>query len=386
MGTQEAPVSIRVLLAEPDAALRDRYAKAFANTDLALTTVATPSEALEAIDLGADVFVAEVDGEGEGWSGLLPDVRDRDPGLPIVVLTGRPELESAMNAVNLGAFRYLVKPVGPAALAEVVRRAALLRWLDRLRPGSVPDAGTDDARDLLSERFDRAMIDFRMAYQPIVWTSDSRIRGFEALLRAGRDEFTGPEEMLVAAQELDRTRELGRATRARVAGDANELPDDVILFVNLLPADLLDTDLYAPDAPLSAIAPRVVLELTERSPLDAVAGLTERLERLRELGFRIALDDVGAGYAGLASLTHMEPDVIKLDRSLIRDVDRSPRRRAVVRSLVSLCKSLHIGLIGEGVERLAEADALRDLDVEQLQGFYFAMPAPVSAWQRQLVS
>jgi len=379
-------MTIRVLLAEPDSALRTTYADAFHATELDLTAVATPAQALEALATGADVLVAEIGGGGGMGPGLLRDARDRDPDLPIVVLTGTPELESAMTAVNLGAFRYLVKPVSASTLEDVIRRAVLLREISRLSPNTLAGDETDAIRTELMRRFDAMLGGIRMAYQPIVRTTDHHIRGFEALLRPEPEAFAGAEEFLHAALALDRTRDLGRAVRARVAEDSLDLPGDGTLFVNLLPTDLLDPELYAPDAPLSAIAPRVVLELTERSPLDAVSGLTDRVDRLRGLGFRVALDDVGAGYAGLASLTQLEPDVIKLDRSLIRDVDGSPHRREVVRSLVALCRSLHIGLIGEGVERAEEFDALRDLEVEQLQGYYFAMPAPVDAWKGRFVS
>ena len=106
-----------------------------------------------------------------------------------------------------------------------------------------------------------------------------------------------------------------------------------------------------------------------------------RLGRPRDAGRRdqrlVALDDLGAGYSGLSSLTLLEPEVVKLDRSLTHDVHRSASRQAVERSVVELCRSLDIQVIGEGIEREAEAEMLRSLDVGQLQGFLIAFPARV---------
>jgi EAL domain-containing protein (putative c-di-GMP-specific phosphodiesterase class I) len=99
------------------------------------------------------------------------------------------------------------------------------------------------------------------------------------------------------------------------------------MFVKVHPSDLEDPDLLSSRGILSPFASRVVLEITERSGLEQVAGVGCRLKRLRELGYRIALDDIGAGYSGLSSLAHLEPEIVKVDMSLIRGVDRSPISR-----------------------------------------------------------
>src|SRR5690606_34708408 len=115
-----------------------------------------------------------------------------------------------------------------------------------------------------------------------------------------------PGAVLDAAERLNLLDVLGRTIRARSAGPMQQAPDGTVLFVNLHTTDLLDPALTSPDAPLSKIAKHVVLEITERASLDAVKDVRSRVAALREMGFRIAIDDLGAGYAGLTSFALLE--------------------------------------------------------------------------------
>jgi EAL domain-containing protein (putative c-di-GMP-specific phosphodiesterase class I) len=153
-------------------------------------------------------------------------------------------------------------------------------------------------------------------------------------------------------------------------------PSEALLLVNLHTQDLLDAELYEPLAPLSKIASRVILEITERSTIDDVKDVAARTDVLRRLGFRIAIDDLGAGYAGLSSFVALEPNIVKLDMSLIRGVDRSSIRQRLVGSMTSLCKEMGMSVIAEGVETVAEHDCVRGLGCDLLQGYLFAKPGP----------
>ncbi|HUC07401.1 MAG TPA: EAL domain-containing protein, partial [Solirubrobacterales bacterium] len=132
--------------------------------------------------------------------------------------------------------------------------------------------------------------------------------------------------------------------------------------------------LFSSDAPLSLISRRVVLELTERAPLADIKALRKRVDRLRALGFRLALDDLGAGYAGLATFASLEPDVVKIDLGLVRDVDRDATKGMVLTSLIGLCRGLGMEVIAEGIESVAERDVLVAMGCDLLQGFLFARP------------
>ncbi len=180
--------------------------------------------------------------------------------------------------------------------------------------------------------------------------------------------------MIDAAERLDALELLGRTIRERAAQPMLENAEEQVLFVNLHVTDLLDRQLVDPSTPLSRIARRVVLEITERSSLDEVKDVRARVAELREMGFRIAIDDMGAGYAGLTSFALLEPEVVKLDMSLVRDVHLSATKQKVIRSMTSLCKDMGMLVVAEGVENAAERDALMELDCDLLQGFFFARP------------
>ena len=127
-------------------------------------------------------------------------------------------------------------------------------------------------------------------------------------------------------------------------------------------------------APLSRVAPRIVLEITERASLADVPELSSRLARLRALGFRIAVDDLGAGFAGLASFARLRPEVVKIDMSLVRGVEIDPVRQKLVDSITHASHDLGILVVAEGIESPAERDVLAALEVDLLQGYLFGRP------------
>jgi EAL domain-containing protein (putative c-di-GMP-specific phosphodiesterase class I) len=118
-----------------------------------------------------------------------------------------------------------------------------------------------------------------------------------------------------------------------------------------------------------------VLEITERQSVEGVAGLPERIKALRELGYRLAIDDLGAGYAGLTTFALLEPDVVKLDMALVRGCDHEPVKQQLIRSMASLCKELGALVVAEGVETEAERDTVVSLSCDLLQGFLLGRPA-----------
>src|SRR5262249_9754417 len=159
-----------------------------------------------------------------------------------------------------------------------------------------------------------------------------------------------------AAERLGSIVELGRRVRASAAATMDCA--DGLFFINMHPAELGDAALYDPESPLAAHAGRVVLEVTERRSLGEVPELSERLLALRSMGYRFALDDLGAGYAGLASVADLSPDVIKLDMSLVRGVNANPTRQKLVASMAQLARDLGVALVAEGVETREERRVL----------------------------
>jgi EAL domain-containing protein (putative c-di-GMP-specific phosphodiesterase class I) len=232
----------------------------------------------------------------------------------------------------------------------------------------------DDALSVLELVLDRALSSLWMAYQPIVHAANGSLFGYEALPRSDDPALPDPGAFLAAAGQLGRVHDVGRVVRRKASEPMNRLSLPALLFVNLHAVELSDETLTSPSAPLTAIASRVVLKITERASLESIDDVPSRVARLRELGFRIAIDDLGAGHSGLTSVARLEPEFVKLDMSLVRDVHKSPVKRKVVRSMTALFKDMGIAVVAEGIEVVAERDTIVELGCDLLQGLLFARP------------
>jgi EAL domain-containing protein (putative c-di-GMP-specific phosphodiesterase class I) len=320
----------------------------------------------------SDIGMPELDGIG-----LLRAVRESDLDVPVVLVTGDASLSTAMLAVEHGALRYMQKPIDTAKLVEVVQQAVRLGKMARVKREAIELLGDQTMglgdRASLEIGFRRALEGLWMAYQPIVSYSKRRVIAYEALMRSTDRTLPHPGAIIDAAQRLGELQTLGRAVRRQVAQTLLKTPVPQV-FVNLHPSDLQDDELYAKESPLSTIASRVVLEVTERASLDMVKDAQVRVARLRQLGFRIAIDDVGAGYAGLTSVAQLEPEVMKIDMSLVRDVDVSATKQKLIGAMTSLCGEMQVMVIAEGIETKLERDTVARLGCEHMQGYLFARP------------
>lgn len=327
-----------------------------------------------------DVVLSDISMPALDGIHLLRRIRARDPDLPVVLITGHPDLETAVPAVEHGAFKYLSKPVAEAELVDTLRRAANLYRLAKLKRATLGTLGTGlgegSDRTGLELTFQRALESLWPAFQPIVRVNDRRLFGYEALLRSDEPALPHPGAVLDAGERLGQLHRVGRKMRERACSFLEQLEDECMLFLNLHPSDLTDPSLFDPAAPHVAFAKRIVLEVTERSSLDRVEGAGARVKALRQLGFRIAVDDLGAGYAGLASFIQLEPDLVKLDMCLVRNVDSSPKQQRIVRAMIDVTHDLGLQVVGEGVETVAERDMLVDLGCDLLQGYLFGKPRP----------
>ncbi len=339
------------------------------------------TDALSSLQKGGrfDTIVTDLTMPDMGGIEFLRAVRTLDLDVPLIIMTGHPSLETAVAAVRYGGFRYLGKPVDASTLVDVVREATAMHRLALLKRRALELYESEGFmigdRAGLDAHFDLALDKLWLAFQPIVDLPERRVYGYEALVRSGEPTLANPGLLFDAAERLGRVRELGRRIRRLLADKVASAPADAVLFTNLHSADLSDEDLLSADAPLTQHAKRVVLEITERSSLDRVVDVPGRIARLREFGFRVAVDDLGAGYAGLSSFSQLEPDIAKLDMSLVRGVDASPRKASIVRSMIAVCtRELGTGLVCEGVETEAERDTLLQLGAGLLQGYLFGRP------------
>ena len=217
---------------------------------------------------------------------------------------------------------------------------------------------------------------FDFVYQPIVRVPDGEVFAYEALCRPRHPAFLSPMSLIETAARAGRVSALGRVLRERSLAALDQLPSACLLFINLHPHEIHDPALVDVDLELSATAERVVFELTESCGIRDYSHLREVMDRLRGVGFRFALDDLGAGYSGLNSLALLAPDFVKLDMQLVRGVVNDKRTARLVRHVVEFAAAENIGVIAEGIESDAELDAVVELGCELVQGFKFGGGVP----------
>jgi EAL domain-containing protein (putative c-di-GMP-specific phosphodiesterase class I) len=232
--------------------------------------------------------------------------------------------------------------------------------------------------------------DFDFAYQPIVDTRDRSIFAYEALVRGVGGE--GAQSVLSRVDDGNRYR-FDQLCRTRAISTAAQLGMVEHLSINFLP-----NAVYRPELCIRSTLEaarlngfpleRLIFETVESEHMDNNRHLTNILREYREFGFKTAIDDFGAGYSGLTLLADFQPDLIKLDMALVRDVHRDRVRQAIVRGVVTMCTELGVTVVAEGIEHAGERDFLADCGIYLMQGYWFAKPAfkalaqvPPGAWQ-----
>lgn len=370
----------RILVVDDAPAIRTMLERVLRRAGYEVTSATDGIEAQRRLELESfDLVLTDISMPGLNGIALLRRVRERDPELPVILLTGAPTTATAIGAVNLDATAYLTKPIDNEALIAEVQKALKLRHLAKARREAsarvVTETPTIQAFDAaLASSFDRALQGLFMVYQPIVSASRRTAFAYEALVRSSEPALAHPAALFDAAEQLDRLRDLGRAIRASCAETLAEADPRIRLFVNLNAHDLLDDALYDARDPLARLAQRVVFELTERARLDDIPDLAARIATLRRSGFRIAIDDMGAGYSGLNAFASLHPEFVKLDMALVRGIDGDPTKQRIARMLVDLSTDLNISVVAEGIETAAECGVLTSYGCDLLQGYLFARP------------
>jgi len=377
----------RVLVVDDDAGLRSAMRRSIALFGYEVETADDGAAAVARIAAGGfNCIVSDISMPNMTGIQMLRAIREHDLDVPVILVTGEPAVDTAVQALQYGALHYLAKPVDLEELERVMERGVRLHRMALIKREAMELLGgpaPSGDRAGLEASFGRALDRLWMAYQPIVRAADQSIFGYEALLRSDEPSLPHPGAIIEAAERLDRLVDLGRAIRENAARPMVEAKNPGVLFVNLHPRDLLDPSLMDPGSPLARIAKQVVLEITERSAIDDIDDVRGKVAALRELGYRIAVDDLGAGYAGLTSFATLEPEIVKLDMTLVRDVHITPTKQKLVRSMTALCHDMGMMIVAEGVETKDERDALIEAGCDLLQGYHFAKPArpfPVVRW------
>jgi EAL domain-containing protein (putative c-di-GMP-specific phosphodiesterase class I) len=320
-----------------------------------------------------DVIVSDEQMPDMPGSKLLAEVRRRYPETVRIILTGEASLDAAIEAINsAGIFRFLRKPCAAEELMACLKEAAHVREAQRRAAAVEEDTGL---RRNMAKSFALAVEALFVVAQPVVSLSERRVFAYEILTRTREPSIPHAGAFFTAAEELGRVRELDRAIRKKIAALLPSLPEGSDLLINLHPESLDDPELHAESSPLRPYSHRIIYEITERSDLHSLENALGQVTKLRAMGYRVAVDDLGAGYAGLNSIALLQPEIVKIDMGLVRGVDSSPTQAALISSVIALCEKLGILVIAEGVETAAEYARLIELECDLLQGYYFARPA-----------
>jgi EAL domain-containing protein (putative c-di-GMP-specific phosphodiesterase class I)/CheY-like chemotaxis protein len=371
--------SRRVLIVDDDAAVLQASSLLLGRAGFSVDAATSGERAMQFLQSRAySAILSDINMEGMSGLDLLRAIRERDLDTPVILFTGGPSLSTAIDAMAWGAHRYLLKPVAPDEMIEAVTRAVLLSDLARLKREAFALHGSSvlpvDDREALDQTFSRALERLLIVFHPILSMRTRSALGFEALMRSAEPSLETPTALLDTAGLLGRHADLTRVIYARIGELAADLPDGRLLFVNVHPPDLLDPTLHGMGSPLAPFASRIVLEITERASIERMGDITDVVRDLRLLKYRLAVDDLGTGYAGLASFTQLSPEIVKLDRSLITGIDTNPVKQRVVGAMTTLCADLGMQVISEGIETTAERDALVALGADLLQGYLFGQP------------
>ncbi|MHB8437940.1 MAG: EAL domain-containing response regulator [Acidimicrobiales bacterium] len=378
---------LTVLVADDEPMVR-RVLTKMIEADAGLYLVGAAADGREAVELAnrdrPDVALVDVEiPEGSGPAATRA-ILECSPTTRVVALSGHSEREYVTQMLAAGAVGYLVKGVDLDVVSGIKAAARGQVVLSPQAAGQVIGALSDrlvfDEQQAMRRHNRIAAIravieqhDFSIAFQPIFDLRRHVVVGVEALVRFGPDRSGRPDFLFHEAWTLGVGLDLELAVLCAALEAGAERPDEVYLSVNVSPATVMSdtfghimSDLTHPE--------RVVVELTEHVPVDDYDELSDRLAPIRARGTRLAVDDAGAGYASFRHVLELHPDVIKLDLSLVSDIESSASQRALASSLVGFARAVGSTVVAEGLETQAQSRCLAELGVTFGQGNLLAEP------------
>jgi EAL domain-containing protein (putative c-di-GMP-specific phosphodiesterase class I)/AmiR/NasT family two-component response regulator len=382
---------IRLMLADDEAPILQAMCE-LVSSDRYIDVVGTARDATEAIDLAElqepDVALLDVRMPGGGGSRAAREIRRRSPETRIVALSASTDPRTVASMVRAGAVGYVGKDQPADEVLRAIHRSAEGRSsiaVDRL--GEVAERLAEHQSRQVVQIPERARVSadrieaaihgdvLQTVFQPIVDLRDGRVRGVEALTRFIIRPRRSPETWFAEAAKQGLLTRLELTAAAKALDHLDEVPEGSYLAVNVSPETLCEPRLL--ELLQTVRADRVVLELTERSPIEDHEGAEACLDEIRALGSRLAIDDVGSGFSGLGHVVDLSPDLLKFDRSLVGGLDSDETKRALVARLTSFAAEVGMEVVAEGIETEAELDTLRALGVETGQGFLLGRPGPI---------
>ena len=382
--------TIRVLIADDEPRLRSALADLIASEE-SMRLVGSAGDAEEAISLAEvirpDVAIVDVKMPAGGGPRAARGIMQASPDTRVIALSAHEDRETVLEMLRAGAVSYLVKGTAPDEIVRSIGRAAQgqASLSNEVMDGIVHELTTKLRREegvtvdrLARQNRVRQLIEgdgMTMHFQPIVDLGSGAVVGSEALARFSDDPSRPPDERFRDATEAGLGAELELAAIRMALAEVGNAPQGTYISVNASHRVAMHGGLLAllDEAPVE----RLVVEITEHEPVEDYEALTSGLQVLRRRGVRIAIDDAGAGFSSLRHTLRLEPDIVKLDISITRDVDRDRGRRALASALISFADEMGMAIVAEGVETPAERATLLELGVPFGQGYLFAKPAPL---------
>jgi EAL domain-containing protein (putative c-di-GMP-specific phosphodiesterase class I)/CheY-like chemotaxis protein len=363
-----------VLVVDDDPVMVKLYSAALGSRGASVVVRGSAEEALELLaDAVFDLIIVDKQLPGLSGDDLVRSLREADANdeQPIVMVSGHADVAERIRSYEAGVTDYVTKPVSMTELLAKV--TALLQHGDALRHAVSASAKLelDSMRDRLEGR---AWVPY---FQPIVRLSDLAVIGYEALTRFA--DGANPQDCFESARRSGLGPELEMAVLEDALRAAAGLPDDSWVSVNASPSTIMDPQF---GQVISRAGARIVIELLETEPVDDTPDMLERVAGLPGQPM-LACDDTGSGWAGLRQLVELRPQVVKLDRALVTNVDKDPTRRALVSGLRHFTNEIGALLLAEGIETVEELDTLVALGVDLGQGYLLGSPMPMEAIARR---
>lgn len=389
VGKDSTADRISVLIADDEPALRGALAELLGQEDQVLI-VGTAGDADEAIELAhsstPDIALVDVKMPAGGGPRAAREIIRVSPATRVIALSAFEDRPTVLEMLRAGAVGYLVKGTaaeqivdsiakvmqGGTSLSSEVVGGLVAELTSQLRRQEIVEEELEQRRTEI-QRF-LSGEGLTMAFQPILDLRTGTMVGAEALARFGSLPPRSPIEWFAEAVQLELGVQLELATIRQAMRALSKLPQDVYLSLNASPRAAMSPAL--PGA-LGELADRIVIEITEHEAIADYAELMQALAALRGFGVKIAIDDAGAGFASLRHTLQIAPDIVKVDMSLVRDIDKDRGRRALASALISFSDEMQMDIIAEGIETKEELDTLLELGVRYGQGFFLAKPGPI---------
>src|SRR5919109_173239 len=358
---------ISILIADDEETVVETLAAVVA-AEPDLEVVASAHDAGTAIELASreqpDVAIVDVRMPGGGGVRAAREIVRRSPPTHVLALSAHEDASTVLAMLRAGAIGYVVKGESTQEIVKAIHQCVderttisglvtnelahtLAEQLHHVRGGSRNDQRLARVRSVLEANA------IHMVFQPIVNLATGYVAGLEALARFDIKP--------------------NRAAMSRL----DDVPERCFVSMNLSPSSACSEPFRdeLKDVPLD----RLVLEVTEHAPVDDYTELNSALRDLRRRGLRLAIDDAGAGFASLRHIVLLSPHLVKLDITLIRNVDSDEVRRAVVTAITAFASQIGARVVAEGVETAAELATLRDIGVQFAQGFFIGIPGDIPA-------